>query len=108
MTLVACTPASDSAANLPAGDASRGAQLFTQSVNGAPSCSTCHTLDGSSGTGPSLQGISKRAGSQVANLSAKDYLYQSITRPSAFIVSGFSNVMYDQYAQRLTPQQTAD
>lgn len=94
--------------SLPAGDASRGVQLFRQSVNGAPPCASCHSLDGSVIVGPSLKGISTGAGARVAGTDAANYIYQSITRPAAYIVSGYNNLMYNQFDRKLTPQQIAD
>lgn len=109
MALAACssnTP--QSAKDLPAGDASRGADLFTQSVDGAPACSSCHTVDGSTLIGPSFKGFGAVAGTRVAGQDAAEYTFQSITRPATFIVSGYSNLMYNQFAQHLTAQQIAD
>jgi mono/diheme cytochrome c family protein len=108
LALAACTPASGTAETLPQGDGSRGAQLFTQSVNGAPTCSSCHTLDGTVLVGPSLQGFAERAATRIANTSAMEYAYSSIVQPAAYTVSGFGNSMYNQYAQRLSPQEIAD
>lgn len=93
---------------LPPGDAASGAVLFTQQVNGTPACNTCHTLDGSTLVGPSLQGIGERAGGQIDGLGSGDYVLQSITQPAAFLVSGFSNLMYGQYREQLSGQQLAD
>lgn len=95
-------------ATLPPGDAAHGAELFKQQVNGAPACSTCHTLDGTTLVGPSLQGYAARASTRVQNQSAQDYTYTSITQPAAFIVEGFGNLMYTQYGQQLSAQETAD
>ena len=108
LALVACSSAPPSAKDLPPGDASRGAQLFSQSINGAPSCASCHNLDNTVNTGPGMQGYGARAGTRVPNVSAQDYTYQSIVQPGAYIVPGFGNVMYDQFGQRLSPQQIAD
>ncbi len=107
LVIAACTPAAASGP-LPTGDAAHGAQLFSQSINGAPACSTCHTLDGTALVGPSLQGAAVTAAARVAGQSAEDYLYTSITQPAAFVVSGYSNSMYNQYVQHLSPQDTAD
>lgn len=107
----ACSPAAPSSSGfsaLPAGDATSGATLFTEQVNGAPACSTCHTLDGSALVGPSFQGYAGVAGTRVANQSAQEYTFNSIVQPATFIVNGFGNVMYGQYGQKLSPQQTAD
>src|SRR5437879_1748215 len=106
--LVACSPAADSAKNLPAGDATRGSQLFTQSINGAPTCSSCHSLDDTAITGPGMQGYGARAGTRLPGVSAQDYTYQSIVQPAAYLVPGFGNLMYNQYGQNLSPQQIAD
>jgi len=108
--LVACSSAGNTASfeDLPPGDAAHGAELFTQPVGGAPSCSSCHTLNGTTLVGPSFQGFSTVAQTRVPNTSAEEYTYTSITQPTAYLVSGFGNTMYTQYAQRLTTQQIAD
>jgi mono/diheme cytochrome c family protein len=107
--LAACSPGTaDSAESLPPGDAVRGAELFSETVNGAPACSTCHTLNGDSLVGPSFQDYAENAATRVSDLSAEEYTYTSIVRPPAHIVSGFSNSMYGQYARRLTSRQIAD
>ena len=107
--LAACSPSTTVAGDpLPSGDAERGAALFTESVGGAPACSTCHTLDGTTRVGPSLQGYADRAGTRVAGQSAEDYTHISIIRPAAYIVDGYGNSMYIQYEQRLASQQIAD
>jgi mono/diheme cytochrome c family protein len=109
LLLAACSPAQGgSAKDLPPGDVSRGAQLFTQAINGAPTCSSCHTLDGTTLVGPSLRGYKATAPTRIGNTSAEDYTYKSIVQPAAHVVSGFANTMYNQYAQRLTPQQISD
>jgi mono/diheme cytochrome c family protein len=110
MLLVACSTPNTNASveNLPPGDTTRGAELFLQSVGGAPSCSTCHTVNGDALVGPSLQGVSAVAATRVDNLSAEEYIHTSIVQPSAYVVSGYTNTMFNQYAQRLTSQQLAD
>jgi cytochrome c553 len=95
-------------AELPAGDAARGATLFTESVSGAPACSTCHALDERTISGPSLQGYGSRAGTRISGMSAEDYTFQSMMRPSAFIVPGFTNLMYNNYEAKLSSQNIAD
>lgn len=109
VVLAACSPPpAESAGPLPPGDDARGEELFNQSVNGAPACATCHLLDGTTRVGPGLQGFAAAAPTRQENMSAEEYAYTSITRPAAYLVSGFSNLMYNQYAQHLTPQQIAD
>ena len=94
--------------SLPEGNAAHGADLFTQTINGAPACSTCHTIDGTTLVGPSLQGYGAVAGTRESDQSARGYTYASIVRPAAYIVNGFSNSMYNQYERNLTPDQIAD
>ncbi|MBA3870048.1 MAG: cytochrome c [Anaerolineae bacterium] len=111
LVCAACSGASTGTTSgdvLPTGDTTRGAALFSQAINGAPSCSTCHTLDGSTLVGPSLKGFAAVASTRVEGMSAADYAHTSIVQPTAYLVSGFANLMYGQYAQQLTPQQTAD
>lgn len=93
---------------LPEGDAARGAELFQQVINGAPSCSTCHRITDEASTGPGLAGFSEVAGERVPGTSAFDYTHQSIIQPARYIVSGYSNLMYSGYATRLSGQQIAD
>lgn len=110
LTCAACAGATTDAASgeLPPGDATRGAALFVQAVSGAPACNTCHTLDGSTLVGPSLKGFSAAAPTRIEGMSPTEYARQSILKPAAYIVSGYPNLMYGQFAQQLTPQQTAD
>jgi cytochrome c2 len=82
--------------------------LFAQSIKGAPACKTCHTLDGTQSNGPSMQGYAARAATRVADEDAATYTTNSIKRPVAFIVSGYANIMYNQYRQLLSPQEIAD
>jgi cytochrome c553 len=93
---------------LPPGDATHGAELFTQSVNGAPPCSTCHQLDDSTVVGPGMKGYGSRAGGRVSGEDAEQYTQESITHPASFVVSGFANAMYNQYGSKLSPQDIAD
>lgn len=108
----ACAPAAPverlSADELPAGNAAHGAELFTESVNGAPACSTCHTLTDTTLVGPGLEGYAERAGTRIDGISATEYTYASIVQPATHIVSGFSNSMYNQYGRQLDTQQIAD
>lgn len=65
-----------------------GANLYRQY-----SCASCHSLDGSDGTGPSFQGVANTPvtladGSQVPRDAA--YLERSITEPDAQIVKGYN------------------
>lgn len=57
-------------------------------------CTTCHSVDGSKGTGPSLKGVfgtmqPLQVGPDV--MADENYLRESILRPQAKIVKGFTN-----------------
>ncbi|MHB8625678.1 MAG: c-type cytochrome [Aggregatilineales bacterium] len=108
LLMTACSSPLPAFTDLPPGDATHGAMLFSQTLNGAPSCANCHSLDGSILVGPTLKQVAIIAGTRVAGLSAGEYLYQSIISPAAYIVSGYSNEMYAQYGRELSPQQLAD
>ena len=59
-------------------------------------CNSCHTLDSlewSSRTGPSLNGVADRAGERVAGQSAEEYLVTSVWNSQAFVVPGYTEQM---------------
>ncbi|MBN8215810.1 MAG: cytochrome c oxidase subunit II [Spirochaetes bacterium] len=59
-------------------------------------CFTCHTVDGSAGTGPSLLGLygKKRRFADGSSLDAdENYLRESLLVPAARVVQGFQPVM---------------
>jgi len=112
LILVGCSSAPPETANsqtpLPPGDASRGATLFTQTINGAPPCSTCHALDATTLVGPGMEGYGERAGSRVSGMNAEDYTVESITHPATYLVPNFSNLMYNGFGDKLSSQDIAD
>jgi nitric oxide reductase subunit C len=94
------------------GDAQRGATLFQQATIGsssAPGCVTCHALEPDLRlVGPSVAGVAGRAAERVADQSAEDYLWTSITQPDAYVVETYgSGLMYPNYGRDLTDQQIA-
>src|SRR5262249_48735440 len=95
----ACSSQSDlKFSDLPAGDAAHGEHLFGQSANGAPPCTTCHKVDDKPlSTAPSLKGIATTAATRKSGMTAPEYIFESITQPPAYIVSGYSNTMYTQF-----------
>ncbi len=59
-------------------------------------CNSCHALDSlewSSRTGPSLNGIADRAGERVAGQSAEEYIATSVWNSMAFVVPGYTEQM---------------
>ena len=91
----------------PAGDPAAGEQVF---ATASPlTCSTCHSIDGTTGLGPSLQGIATTAETRVPGLSAGEYITQSIMDPNAFVVDDFpSGLMPQNFAETLTTQDIAN
>jgi mono/diheme cytochrome c family protein len=116
------SPADELAAKvaaLPKGDAAKGEALTTS--NG---CVACH-IQAAVGPGwlatadnatPKGEGIGTRAthrfkdpGYAGAATSADSYLYESITAPNAYIVTGFQQgIMPQDFGTRLQPQELAD
>ncbi len=93
------------------GRADQGMVIFTQGANGAPPCATCHqTSAGASGfsVGPNLSGVHDRAANRIEGFTAEAYVESSILQPSDFVVSGYQNVMFPQYAEYYSPQEVAD
>ena len=76
--------------------AERGEVLYTQQ-----GCFACHTVDGTPGTGPTLQGL---AGSErvfadgTSAVADDDYLREAIVAPAATIVEGYMALMPATYA----------
>lgn len=111
LTVVACqggTDAADAFAALPEGSAERGEALFTESIEGAPTCISCHALDDQRMIGPGMAGYAQRAATTVADQGAGPYSYIAIVNPSAHIADGYGNLMYTEYRSRLDEQQIAD
>ena len=111
LLLFGCSPNAPSIAykDLPAqGDPTRGKELFNKSVNGAQPCVQCHNLDTTNNVGPGLGDLPQTAGTRVSGETAREYVFNSIVQPSRYIVPGFSNAMYTQYAEKLMPQDIAD
>jgi hypothetical protein len=78
---------------------------------GSAGCSTCHTLAAAGATGsvgPNL-GTAVVPDSKRRGLPLKPFIYESITKPNAYIASGFQpNVMPQTFAHSLTPTQIQD
>lgn len=109
-----CTPSAslpEQFETLPEGNAGSGAALFNQSINGAPTCVSCHVVDQAENgglIGPSLQGYGDIAANRVDGQTAEEYTFYSIVRPAQHIVDGYSNAMYIRYNSALSQQQIAD
>lgn len=106
----ACGPSgsANEASNLPAGDAATGETLFHQKIGGLPECSSCHSLDGTRGTGPSLQRFGEAAATRRGDQDAVTYAMNSIISPGQMVLPGYSNLMPAAYGQALSRQQLAD
>ena len=89
---------------LPSGDPTRGDTLFHEEYG----CNACHSLDGSTLVGPSLQGMGQRAADQVDGYTAEQYLRESILLPCEYVVSGFDCLMPQDFGDRMEAQDLAD
>lgn len=93
------------------GDAANGEELFKQqTLESQAGCITCHSLEPDQViVGPSMAGIANRAGDRVSDLSAEEYLHQSIMETNAYVVDGFpEGVMPAAFADVLSDQQVDD
>jgi len=88
----------------PAGNAKAGAALFK-----AKGCDGCHTFapaGSNATTGPDLDKLAQLA--QKANRGSEEaFTHESIANPSAFVESGYQNIM-PNFGQLLSQQQIAD
>jgi hypothetical protein len=55
-----------------------------------------------------MAGVKARAAERVAGLSAEQYIHESILKPGAYIVPGFRDLMFADYARYLNQQDIAD
>jgi len=84
-----------------------GEQLYNMPVLGIQvGCVTCHSLDGTTVLGPSLQGIGSIAQDRIPDTPAEQYLRQSILEPDAYVLEGSeARIMPPHYADALTEAQ---
>ncbi len=87
-------------------NAANGQTVFTT----VGACRTCHDVEkGIPIVGPSLKGVATRAGNRKPGMAAIDYLHESIVKPNAYVVDGFSaNIMPQNMGELLTPQEIND
>ncbi|MCB8976847.1 MAG: cytochrome c oxidase subunit II [Ardenticatenaceae bacterium] len=82
----------------------RGQQFYTEL-----GCAGCHTLDGTTGVGPTWQGIYGREEALTDGTTVvvnDDYIRHSIVAPNDQIVAGFNpNIMPQDYEQRINDLQ---
>lgn len=94
------------------GDPARGDEIFHNGIAPAPACINCHnpTVTGKNGfaLGPGLKGISVNGSGRVEGLTAPQYIEQSIRHPGAYIVGGFRDIMYPNFATDYSDQNIAD
>lgn len=92
--LDAITPADMGAAS---GDPANGAALFA-----SLGCSGCHAVDSDTViVGPSLMGIAEEAAEDAPDMSAAEFLHQSLVDPNAYVAEGFNPIMpaYDTLSE---------
>ena len=94
----------------PSANLAHGEALYTKGKGEAPACLNCHTLEAEAfGLGPTMIGIVSRASVEItADQTVEDYLRESILRPNQFLVPGYRNIMYGEYATHLSEQYITD
>jgi cytochrome c2 len=104
------TAASAEATPVP-GDPAHGQALFnTLRTEVGFACATCHRVDSPDQLiGPGLLNVSVHGATHVEGLDAYEYIYQSITEPGAYVVTGFpDNLMPRTYAELFSAQDIQD
>ena len=84
----------------------RGEQIFVSS-----GCGGCHTIEGVSygEVGPNLTQIGEVAATRKADLSAEEYIRESILNTNAYIVDGYQeNIMPQNYDQQFSQSDLDD
>lgn len=87
------------------GDPERGKVLFS-----ATGCIQCHAVvPDVQIVGPSLFAVGTRAANHKEDVSAEEYLYESIVEPNVFIAEGFQpDLMPKTFKEVLVPEDIAD
>jgi nitric oxide reductase subunit C len=69
-------------------------------------CGACHSaLAETVIVGPSLAGIATHGGQRVDGLDARAYVYSSVLQPSGYLVPGFTDLMPQDLAKKLTGEE---
>jgi mono/diheme cytochrome c family protein len=84
-------------------DAARGAQLIVEY-----DCAACHIQAADFGVAPAFAGVADRAATRRPPLTAAEYIYESITNPTAYVVENYPGSMPQNYANRLSPNLLGD
>jgi mono/diheme cytochrome c family protein len=74
-------------------------------------CASCHTFSpaGASGTlGPDLDSAPARDAAADGNMALDAFIKESIVDPSAYVASGYSDIMTKTFGQTLTAKQIDD
>ncbi len=71
-------------------------------------CLACHRLGAENGIAPSFLDVGERAGQRRPTLSAAEYLYESVTNPTAYVVAGYNPAMPQDYRSRLSDRELGD
>ena len=80
--------------------AAEGQELFNNH------CARCHSLvEEKVSVGPSLSGIASKDATRMDGLDTREYLRTSITKPGAFLVDGYKDLMQSNFEQVLTGEE---
>jgi cytochrome c2 len=92
------------------GDPDVGAELFnTFQPESGIACSTCHgTTTDERTVGPGLHTVGERAENRDEDLSAEEYLRESILDPGAYVVPGYIDMMPKNFEEAFTEEEVDD
>jgi mono/diheme cytochrome c family protein len=69
-------------------------------------CAACHASSGETViVGPSLAGISTRAGTRIEGYTAEEYIHESIIKPNAYLVDGYKDLMPADFGVKLSGEE---
>lgn len=89
------------------GDPVNGAVLFNNTGSSVPACSACHNE--SAAAAPHLdETYPEIAANRIDDMDAHKYTFYAIVEPWRHLAAGYGNAMYNQYDERLSPQEIAD
>lgn len=82
-----------------------------ETISADSGCLACHTIDGTTGTGPTWKGLAGASRPLVTGesvLADDAYLFSSIVDPAAQVVAGFDAVMPTTYSETLSEDEIND
>ncbi|MCH7662658.1 MAG: cytochrome c [Chloroflexi bacterium] len=104
MLVTSCAGAGNSSPDKPLDPAAEQGKTIFRNF-----CASCHATIGETViVGPSLAGIATIAATREEGLTARQYLIVSISKPDAYIVEGFKDVMPSDFGIKMSGEEFDD